>query len=60
MVHFTKSQIETAVLVLKESKMVKEWVNGHLRFLSIDPNSPKGIELIKRESDKYARKLLKQ
>lgn len=53
---FTIEQINTAVEVMKYSKIVRNWVLSELRAYGIDPTSAKGQSFIAREMEKAARK----
>ncbi len=56
--HFSKHQIETAVLVLMESAQVRKWVEGEARFLNIDLSTPQGKEFFQREARAAAERLI--
>ena len=56
--HFTKHQIETAILVLMESAQVRNWVEGQAKFLGVDLQTPKGKEFWEREARAAALRLI--
>lgn len=53
---FTMEQINTAVEVMKYSRIVRNWVLSELKAYGIDPTSSKGQNFIIREMEKAARK----
>lgn len=53
---FTMEQINTAVEVMKYSKIVRNWVLSELRAYGIDATSTKGQKFIAREMENAARK----
>jgi hypothetical protein len=57
---FTPNQIETAILVMMESKSVKGWVQGQAKFLNVDLNTPKGEEFRLRVGREEATRLVKR
>lgn len=56
---FTRSEIETAIRVLIESQMVKNWVTSEAKFLEVDLNTPAGQEFYEREARLAAERLIK-
>ena len=56
--HFTKHQIETAILVLMESAQVENWVEAQAEFLGVDLKTPKGREFYQREARAAATRLI--
>ena len=57
---FTKRQIETAVEVLKETRMVRRWVESQAKFLKVDLSTPQGKEFFERETAFAARRLIER
>ncbi len=57
--HFTKHQIETAILVLMESTQVKNWVEAEAKFLCVDLQTPKGKEFWLREARAAAERIIR-
>lgn len=55
---FTNHQIETAIQVAMESKAVKNWVEGEMKFVGNDTSTKEGREFYERESRSAARRLL--
>lgn len=55
---FTNHQIETAIQVAMESKAVKNWVEGEMKFVGNDMSTKEGREFYERESRSAARRLL--
>lgn len=55
---FTPHQIETAVLVLMESKTVRKWVMSQAKFLEIDIDTVEGKNFLENQKRKMAEKLL--
>lgn len=58
-VRFTKHQIETAIEVLMESKIVRNWVEGEAQFLGVDLATTRGREFYAREARLAALRLIK-
>ncbi len=56
---FTKHQIEIAISVLMESRIVKNWVTSEAKFLNVDLNTPQGREFYNREARLAAERLIK-
>jgi len=56
---FTKHQIEVAISVLMESRIVKNWVTSEAKFLGVDLNTPRGREFYQREARLAAERLVK-
>lgn len=56
---FTTRQIETALEVLRESDIVRKWVQSQANFLGVDLNTPEGAAFLEKNSTKMARRLLK-
>lgn len=56
---FTKHQIETAIQVLMESRIVRNWVESEAKFLGVDLSTPAGQEFYEREARAAAQRLIK-
>jgi len=56
---FTKHQIEIAISVLMESKIVKNWVKSEAKFLNVDLNTPRGRLFYEREARLAAERFVK-
>lgn len=56
---FTKHQIEVAISVLMESKIVKNWVKSEAKFLNVDLDTPRGREFYEREARLAAERFIK-
>ncbi len=56
---FTKHQIEVAICVLMESRIVKNWVKSEAKFLGVDLNTPQGREFYQREARAAAERFIK-
>ena len=56
---FTKHQIEVAISVLMESRIVKNWVKSEAKFLEVDLNTPRGREFYEREARAAAERFIK-
>ena len=56
---FTKHQIEVAISVLVESRIVKNWVKSEAKFLNVNLNTPQGREFYQREARIAAERLIK-
>lgn len=55
---FTPHQVETAVLVLMESKTVASWVESQAKFLGIDTGTLEGKNFLEKQKRVMATKLL--
>ena len=55
----TKHELDTAVRVLMESHIVKNWVESQAKHLGIDLNTPAGHEFFMREARAQAERLIK-
>jgi len=53
-----RSRFDIALEVLRETKIVRNWVLSELRFMEVDVNSPEAKKLIENLKDKYARMIL--
>lgn len=47
---FTKHELETAIRVMMESRIVKNWVKSQAKFLGVDLSTPTGQEFYERET----------
>lgn len=56
---FTKHELETAIRVLMQSRMVTNWVKSQARFLGVDLSTPAGQEFHEREARAAAERLIK-
>jgi len=56
---FTKHEIETAIRVLMQSRMVTNWVKSQAKYLEVDLNTPAGQEFYEREVRAAAERLIK-
>jgi len=56
---FTKHELETALRVLMQSRMVTHWVKSEAKFLGVDLSTPAGQEFYERETRAAAEKLIK-
>ncbi len=56
---FTRHQIEVAISVLMESRIVKNWVKSEAKFLEVDLNTPQGREFYEREARAAAERFIK-
>ena len=56
---FTKHELETALRVLMQSRMVTRWVKSEAKFLGVDLSTPAGQEFYERETRAAAEKLIK-
>ena len=56
---FTKRELDNAVKVLMESRIVKNWVDSQAKLLGVDLNTPAGHEFFNREARAQAEKLIK-
>jgi len=56
---FTKHEIETAIRVLMQSRMVTNWVKSQSKYLEVDLNTPAGQEFYEREVRAAAERLIK-
>ena len=56
---FTKHQIEVAISVLMESKIVRNWVKSEAKFLNVDLNTPRGRLFYEREARAAAERFIK-
>lgn len=54
-----KPDRDAAIRVLKQSKIVKNWVSGQMRAFGVDPDSPEGKAFYERESEAAAERLIK-
>jgi len=55
-----RSKYDIALEVLRETKLVKNWVKGELKFMEIDPGSEREHQLTEDLKTKYARIILQQ
>ena len=55
---FTPHQIETAILVLMESKTVASWVESQAKFLGINTDTVEGKYFLENNKRTMAEKLL--
>ena len=56
---FTKHERETAIRVLMQSGIVKNWVKAQAEFLGVDLSTAAGREFYERNARAYAEKLIK-
>lgn len=56
---FTKKQVDTAVEVLANSRMVRNWVKKEAGFLEVDLESPEGKKFVEEQCRIRARHLLR-
>lgn len=56
---FTKREVETAIRVMMDSQIVRNWVTSEARFLEVDLNTPQGQEFYTREARAAAERLIK-
>jgi hypothetical protein len=56
---FAKHELETAIRVLMQSRMVTHWVKSQAQFLGVDLSTPTGQEFYERKARAYAEKLIK-
>lgn len=56
---FTKSEVEAAIRVLVESKIVRNWVQGEARAFGVDLTTLRGQEFYVREARAAAERLIK-
>lgn len=56
---FTKAQIETAIQVLMETDMVKNWAEGELRAFGVQPDAAAGAKFIEEQKRKVAERIVK-
>ena len=56
---FTKRELENAIKVLMESRIVKNWVESQAEHLGVDLNTLEGREFFKREARAQAERLIK-
>jgi len=53
-----RSKYDIAREVLRETKLVKNWVRAELKFMGVDLDSERGHQLTEELKDKYARIIL--
>ena len=56
---FTKHELEIAVRVLMQSRMVTHWVESQAKFLGVDLSTPAGQEFYECETRASAERLMK-
>ena len=56
---FTKHEIEIAIRVLMQSRLVREWVKSQAKFVGVDLSTPAGQEFYEREARAQAARLIK-
>jgi len=56
---FTKHEIETAIRVLAQSRIVTNWVKSQAKFLGVDLSTPAGQEFYERETRAAAERYIK-
>ena len=56
---FTKHELETAIRVLMQSRMVTRWVKSQAEFLGVDLSTPAGQEFYERETRAAAERFVK-
>ena len=56
---FTRHQLDNAVMVLMQSRIVKHWVESQAKLLGVDLNTPAGHEFFNREARAQAERLIK-
>lgn len=59
MMNFTKEEIDIAVKVLSQSKLVDRWVRNVAKSYGVDLDAPKGKTFCRRERIAAARRLIK-
>lgn len=55
----SKHERETAIRVLMQSKIVRNWVEAQAKFLMLEPGTPEWNEFYKREARKAAKRLIR-
>lgn len=55
----SKHERETAIRVLMQSKIVRNWVEAQAKFLMLEPGTPKWDEFYRREARKAAKRLIR-
>jgi hypothetical protein len=56
---FTKHEMEAAIRVLMQSRIVTNWVKSQAEFLGVDLSTPAGQEFYERNARAYAETLIK-
>ncbi len=51
---FTKHELETAIKVLIQSRIVTNWVKSQAEYLGVDLSTPAGQEFYERNARAYA------
>ena len=57
--NFTKHELQNAIKVLMQSRIVTNWVKSQAEFLGVDLSTPAGQEFYERQARAYAEKLTK-
>lgn len=55
---FTKHELETAIRVMMESRIVTKWVKSQAKFFGVDLSTPTGQEFYERETRVAAEKYI--
>jgi len=56
---FNKRQVETAIEVVAQSKMVQNWIKGELSSMGILPDSPEGKKFLEQKAREMAYKIIR-
>ena len=56
---FTKHEIETAIRVLMEAKIVRNWVESEAKFFGVDLDTPKGKKFSETNARVMAERLIR-
>lgn len=54
----TPREVEIAVKVMFQSRIVRKWIAGQLRWFGLDPLTPEGRAFAEREGMKMSRRLV--
>ena len=57
--NLTKYELENAIKVLMQSRIVTNWVKSQAKFLGVDLSTPAGQEFYERETRAAAERLIK-
>ena len=57
--NFTKHELENAIRVLMQSRIVTNWVKSEAKVLGVDLSTPEGQQFYERETRAHAERLIK-
>jgi len=56
---FTRKEIETAIRVLMEAKIVRNWVKSEAKFFGVDLDTPRGKIFFEQNARAMAERLIR-